>query len=269
MRRHLPQPVVVENRPGGGGNIAADLVARSEPDGYTLLLGASSLVQNAAVFQRLPYDPLKDFTPISEVAYYSLVVIAGPKLNVTSVQDVIAAARARPGEITYSSAGIGTPTHLAGELFAQQAGLQMTHVPYSGAAPGQTALLAGQIDLIFQNPTQALPAVRAGQVRAIAVTALERTAELQDVPTVAESGFPGFEVGTWAAVFGPAGLPEARGRVIRDALHQTVAVREVAAAIGELGMAVRTSDSAQLAERMKEDLRKWTEVVQRAGIRAQ
>lgn len=269
LRTLLPQPIVVENRAGAGGNIAAEAVARAAPDGYTLLLGASSLVQNAAVFGHLPYHPIRDFSPVSEVAYYSLILVAGPKLTVRSVEELVAAAKARPGELTYSSAGVGTPTHLAGELFAQRAGIDITHVPFAGAAPGQAALLGGQVDFVFQNPVQALPAIRGGQLRALAVTAAERSVALPDVPTVAESGYPGFEAGTWGAVFGPASMPPEVVAALREKIQEVLRMPELVSVFAVQGLEVRDAGPERLAEIMREDLQKWTEVVRRAGIRAE
>src|SRR6187399_2620660 len=200
------QPVIVENRGGAGGNLGAEVVARAAPDGYTLLLNASSHVINASLYEKLPYDPIKDFTPVSEVASYMLVLVVHPSVSATSVKDFVAFAKAKPDGLSVANAGIGTPTHLAAVLFAQAAGVNLIHVPYRGAAPASTDLIAGQVPAMFNNPVNAVPQVRASTLRALAATGSKRLSLLPDLPTVAESGYPGFETRTWYGLFGPAGL---------------------------------------------------------------
>ena len=201
------QPVVVENRAGAAGNIGSDMTAKASPDGYTLLLIASSHVINSALYDKLPYDPIKDFTPISQVAYYSLVLVAHPSVPAQSLTELVALAKAQPGKLALVSAGNGTPTHLTAELFRTAAQIDFLHVPYKGAAPATNDLLAGQGQLMFNNPVSALPHVTAGKLKALAVTGTQRSALAPDIPTIAESGYPGFEAGTWYAFLAPAGLP--------------------------------------------------------------
>ncbi|WP_431271500.1 tripartite tricarboxylate transporter substrate-binding protein [Dankookia sp. P2] len=188
------QPVIVENRGGAGGNIGAEAVARAAPDGHTLLLCASSHVQGAALYNRLPFDPIRDFTPVAQLAYYSLVLVVHPSVPAADLAEFEALLRARPGEVTITSAGVGTPTHLTAELFRSRAGVAFTHVPFGGAAPAHAALLGGQVQAMFHNPVMAVPAVQAGRLRALATTGAARAVALPAVPTLAESGYPGFEV---------------------------------------------------------------------------
>src|SRR6476660_2320909 len=201
------QPVIVENRGGAGGNLGAEVVARAAPDGYTLLLNASSHVINASLYDKLPYDPIEDFTPVSEVASYMLVLVVHPSAPATSVKEFVAFAKSKPDGLSVANAGLGTPTHLAAVLFAQAADINLVHVPYRGAAPASTDLIAGQTPAMFNNPVNAVPQVKSNNLRALAVTGSQHLSLLPGVPTVAESGYPGFETRTWYGLFGPAGMP--------------------------------------------------------------
>jgi len=202
------QPVIVDNRPGAGGNLGADFVARAAPDGYTLLMGAvATHAINPSLYARIPYDPVKDFTPVALVAVVPNILVVHPSLPVRTVKDLVALARARPGALNFASGSTGSTGHLAGELFKVLAGVDMTHIPYKGAAPAMQDLLAGQVQLMFDNLANALPQVKAGRLRAIAVTTLQRSPAAPDLPTVAESGLPGFDLSTWFGVMVPAGTP--------------------------------------------------------------
>ncbi|MDO8597688.1 MAG: tripartite tricarboxylate transporter substrate binding protein, partial [Sulfuricaulis sp.] len=201
------QPVVVENRGGAGGNIGAELVAKSAPNGYTLLINASSHVINASIYSKLPYDPIKDFTPVTEVASYMLVLVVHPSLPARSVKEFVALAKSKPGQLIVANAGRGTPTHLTAELFKIAARVDFVNVPYKGAAPANVDLIGGQALAMFNNPINALPQVAAGRLRALAVTGAKHLAIAPELPTIAESGYPGFEAGTWYGIFGPANLP--------------------------------------------------------------
>ena len=261
------QPVIIENRGGAGGNLGAEQVARAAPDGHTLLLCASSHVQGAALFRRLPYDPIRDFSPITQVAYYSLVVVVHPSVAATNLREFEQLLRARSGQVTITSAGVGTPTHLTAELFSIRAGLSFTHVPFAGAAPAHTALLAGQVQAMFHNPVLGVPAVRAGLLRAIATTGAVRAVALPDTPTLAESGYPGFDAGTWFAVLGPAGVPAPVVARIDADLRRVVALPAVRERFAALSLEPREIGPAPLAAIMAEELARWTEVIQRLGIR--
>ena len=202
------QPVVVDNRAGAGGNIGADLVAKSAPDGYTLLMGAvATQAINPALYSKIPYDPIKDFAPVALVAQVPNILVVNPSVPVKSVKELIEFARAKPGTLNFASGSTGSTGHLAGELFNTMAGVKMVHIPYKGAAPAMADLLSGQVQLMFDNLASSLPNVKAGKLRALAVTTLARSPAMPDLPTIAESGLPGFDLTTWFGLLVPAGTP--------------------------------------------------------------
>lgn len=261
------QPVIVENRAGAAGNIGSDMTAKAAPDGYTILLIASSHVINSALYDKLPYDPIKDFTPLSQVAYYSLVLVAHPSVPAQSVSELVALAKAQPGKLALVSAGNGTPTHLTAELFRTAAQIDFLHVPYKGAAPATNDLLAGQGQLMFNNPVSALPHVTAGKLKALAVTGTQRSALAPDIPTIAESGYPGFEAGTWYAFLAPAGLPpEISKKLSRDIVAITKH-EDLKARLAKMGIEALGSTPEQLSEVMQADLIKWSAVIRNANIK--
>ena len=261
------QPVVIENRGGAGGNIGAAAVARAVPDGYTLLLNASSHVINASLTENLPYDPIKDFTPISEIASYMLVLVVHPSMAATTLKDFIDVARARPDGLTVANAGSGTPTHLAAVLFAQAAGLNFVHLSYRGAAPATNDLLAGHVVAMFNNPVNAVPQAKANSLRAIAVTGSKRLPLLPDLPTIAESGYPGFETRTWYGLFGPAGLPpEYVAKLFADT-HWALHSPDVAEKLAAQGWDILGSAPADFALVLKSELDKWSALVKGAKIK--
>jgi len=260
------QPVIVENRGGAGGNIGAEHIARATPDGYSLLVAASSHVQGAALYRRLPFDPIRDFTAITMVAYYSLVVVVHPSVPATNLREFEQAMRAANGGFTITSAGVGTPTHLTAELFAMRAGLQFTHVPFAGAAPAHTALLAGQVNAMFHNPVLSVPAVQAGRLRAIATTGAQRSAALPEIPTVAESGYPGFDAGTWMAVIGPANMPPAIVEKIDADLKRVVAQPAMRQRLAGQSLEPRDIGPEPLTRIMVEELERWTQVIRRLNL---
>jgi tripartite-type tricarboxylate transporter receptor subunit TctC len=261
------QAVVIENRGGAGGNIGAAVVARAAPDGYTLLLNASSHVINASLTENLPYDPIKDFTPISEVASYMLVLVAHPSLPASTVKEFVDLARARPDGLTVANAGSGTPTHLAAVLFAQAAGLNFVHLSYRGAAPATNDVLAGHVLAMFNNPVNAVPQAKANSLRAIAVTGSKRLSLLPDLPTIAESGYPGFETRTWYGLFGPAGLsPEHVAKLFADT-HWALHSPDVAEKLAAQGWDILGSAPADFAVVLKSELDKWSTVVKGAKIK--
>jgi len=202
------QPVVVDNRAGAGGNIGADLVAKSRADGYTLLMGAvATHAINPSLYSKMPYDPVKDFAPVALVAQVPNILVVNPAVPANTVRELIELARARPGYLNFASGSTGSTGHLAGELFNTMAGVKMVHIPYKGAAPAMADLLAGQVQLMFDNLASALPHVKAGKLRALAVTTLARSPAMPDLPTIAESGLPGFDLTTWFGLMVPAGTP--------------------------------------------------------------
>ena len=262
------QPVIVENRGGAGGNLGAEVVARSPGDGYTLLLNASSHVINASLYEKLPYDPIKDFTPVSEVASYMLVLVVHPSVPATSVKEFVAYAKSKPDGLSVANAGIGTPTHLAAVLFAQAAGVNIVHVPYRGAAPASTDLLAGQVPAMFNNPVNAVPQVRANKLRALAATGSKRLSLLPELPTIAESGYPDFETRTWYGLFGPAGLPAEVVRKLHADVGKALSNPDVASSLVAQGWDITVSSPEQFSAVLQSELNRWSAIVKRAGIKA-
>ena len=264
----LKQQVVVDNRGGAGGSIAADLVAKSPPDGYTLLMGTvGTSAINASLYKHLAYDPIESFTPLAAVASGPIAVVVGPGLAVRSLAELVAQARARPGSITYGSAGNGTPGHLAGALFASAAGIELTHVPYKGSAPAVTDLLGGQIPLMFDPLQSVLPHIVNGKLRALAVTSRGRATLLPDVPTVAEAaGLAGFETTAWWAVFGPAKMPAGVTARLTAEIERIVRSPEYERRLGNLGVQPFTNKATSLAAFQKSEAAKWGKAVRDAGI---
>jgi tripartite-type tricarboxylate transporter receptor subunit TctC len=263
----LGQPVVVENRPGANGNIGAEAVAKSPPDGYTLLMSSGGAFSvNPHLYTKLPFDPLKDLEPIAAAARILVFLVVKPDLPAKSVNEFVALARANPGKLSYGSPGSGSSPHIATAMFARAAGIQVTHVPYKGAAPALTDLLGGQLDFMF-DPGIGLGQVRAGKLRLLAVGSPKRSPLFPDTPTVAESGIAGFDADSWFGFYAPAGLPPdvaARlNREINRAL-QTPAVRDRIAAIG--GELVAMS-AAELAEVQRKDRERFGAVIREAGIK--
>ncbi|MBY0332146.1 MAG: tripartite tricarboxylate transporter substrate binding protein [Acetobacteraceae bacterium] len=263
------QPVVVENRPGAGGTIGTDLVARAAPDGTTLLIAASAHVMNPPVMARLPFDPIRDFTPVINLAFHPMVLAVHPAVPVRSVPEFIAAARARPGGLTMVSSGVGTSSHLVTALFAQSVGIELTHVPFNGAAPAQAAILGGQVQAGFLNATIAVAPIQSGALRGLAVTAERRWRDLPEVPTMPELGHAGVLAGSWYGVLAPAGLPAG----LRDRIHA-----DMAAALAQPALRTRIMAAGldpievgpeAFAAQLAAELATWTRVVREAGIRAE
>ena len=262
------QTVLVENRAGAAGNIGSEITAKAAPDGHTILLVASSHVLNSALYDKLPYDPIRDFTPISQVAYYPLLLVAHPSVPANSLKELVALVKAQPGKLALVSAGNGTPTHLTAELFRAAAGIDFLHVPYKGAAPATNDLLAGQGQLMFNNPVSAMPHVKTGKLKALAVTSAQRAAIAPEIPTIAESGYPGFEAGTWYAFLAPAGLPR---EVLNKLSTDIVAVTQVAdlrTRFAGMGVDALGTTPAQLTAIMHAELEKWSRVIRAANIKA-
>jgi tripartite-type tricarboxylate transporter receptor subunit TctC len=261
------QPVVVENRGGAGGNIGAELAARAAPDGYTLLVNPSNHVINASLYDKLPYDPLADFTPLTEMASYMLVLVVHPSVPATTLNEFVAWARAQPKGLAIANASTGSPTHLTAALFAQAAGLDFVHVSYRGAAPANADLLGGQVKAMFNNPINALPQIKAGSLRALAVTGRERLALLPDVPTVAEEGYPGFEASTWYGLFAPAGVPPALAAKISADAIAALKLPDVQEKLSQQGFDVIAGDASAFAALLKTELAKWAAVIKAAGLK--
>jgi tripartite-type tricarboxylate transporter receptor subunit TctC len=262
------QPVVAENRAGANGSIAAQLVAKAHGDGYTLLLHASSMVINPLLYKSVGYDLYKDFTPISLVFDYKLIVVAHPSFAPNTIPELVAAAKANPGGISYASAGgVGAPTHLSVEMFKQMAGIDILHVPYAGGAPAVNDLLSGNVQLMFNNPAQSLPYIKAGKMKALATTGSKRMEHAPDLPTVAELGYPGYDVGTWYALWGPAGLPAPITEKIASAVQSILKKPEVKALLFDQGLTVIGSTPAELATFQKAEQERWGKVITAANIK--
>jgi tripartite-type tricarboxylate transporter receptor subunit TctC len=262
------QPVFVENRPGAGGNIGADQVAKSVPDGYSLLLGGVPHAISASLYSKLPYDLAKDLTAIAEIASFPSVIVLHPSLPAQSVKELIALARARPGQLSFGSAGVGSPNHLALELFDTMAGVSMTHVPYKGSGQLIGDLLAGQVQLASMGTPVALPHVQSGKLRAIAVTGAARSSLLPEVPTVSEAGLPGFEVTSWYGVFGPAGLPAKIVAKLNSGIGAAVTAPDVRERLAALGAEPSLKAPDEFGRYVREEIAKWAKVVKDSGAKA-
>jgi len=261
------QAVVIENRPGANGNIASQLIARSAPDGSVFMLHSSSMVINAIMYKAPGYDPFADFTPISQVFDYKLIVVVHPSVPVTSLKELVDLAKAKPGYITYASAGgAGAPTHLSVEMFKQRAGIDLVHVPYQGGAPSTNDLLAGHVMMMFNNPLGSLQYIKAGQLRGLAVTGLERNPLAPDLPTVAELGYPGFDVGTWFAIWGPAGLPPEIVKTASEGIMRVARMPDVVERLRANGMNSIGGSPDALAQVMRVDHERWGKVMREAKI---
>ena len=264
----LGQPVVVENKPGASTVVAASIVAKAPPDGYTLLLGASTtLTLNPAIRQSLPYDPITSFTPIALVADMSLVLVAGNEVAASTLQDVVALAKAAPDKFSYGSFGTGSSVHFGGEMLKSAAGIRMLHVPFNGSAPSLSALMGGQVQVAVDTVVATTPLIKAGKIKPIAVLSAKRLPLLPQVPTVAESGYPGFEMGTWFAVVAPAGLPPAVQRTLEQALASVASTPEMRKRLAEIGLAYAYGNGAALTARIEAELPLMRTVARRSDIR--
>lgn len=269
LSESLGQTVMVDNKPGAGGNIGAEFVSKSAPDGYTLLMGSiGTHAINVSLYPRLPYDAERDFQPVSLVTTNTNLVVVNPSFAVNSIAELIAYAKANPGKLNYGTAGAGTSQHLAAELFKTTAGIDFVHVPYKGAGPAIIDLLAGQIPLMFVDPSTSLAHIRAGRLRALAVTAGKRIPQLSNVPTVAESGLPGFEVNAWFGVFVPAGTPREIVSRLNADIVRALAGPEVRERLLVLGVEPVTSTPEQFGAFVKSEIAKWGRVVRQSGARA-
>jgi tripartite-type tricarboxylate transporter receptor subunit TctC len=262
----LGQPVVVDNRPGASGTIAAGQVARATPDGSTLLVDASSFAVNPALFSKLPYDTATAFDPLGVVAQFANVLVCTPSFEARSLADVLKLARAKPGQLAYASSGNGSAQHLAGALFENLARVELNHVPYRGGGPALTDVMAGQVPLFFANVASSLGHIQAGKLRALAVTSRLRTRALPDVPTMEEAGVKGHEVLEWNPVLAPAGLPPATRASLVAALRRAKDDPEVVGRIRALGGDVFAGDDQQAAAFLKQQQQLWGQVVRQRGI---
>jgi len=263
------QSVIVENKPGAGGNVATDHVARSAPDGYTILLGSvGSLAVAPHLIAKLPYDPLRDLAPITMAVEFANVLVVNPSLPASTLAEFVKLAKEKPGTVTYGSSGIGGAGHLAGELLKLMAGIDIVHVPYKGGGPAMQGMLGGQVSSIFATPVTAGPHVRAGKIRAIATTGATRSAYLPDVPTIAESGYPGYEATNWYAFLAPAGTPKPVLERLHRELVQVLKAPDVREQLDKQGMEAKPGTPEELAKYMEREYATWGRVVREAKIQA-
>ena len=262
------QPVVVDNRPGAGGTLGADHVAKSAPDGYTLLLGVTGTnAISGALYPKLPYDVAKDFAPVSLVVSSPLVLVRNPAFAPRTVQELVAAARAKPGSVSFGSPGNGTSMHLTGEMFKLAAKVSMLHIPYRGSAGALQDLMGGQIDTMWGDFLVVWPQLEAGKLQAMAVTSKERHRMLPRVPTVVESGYPGFEALSWQGLFAPAGTPPALVEQLNRDVNKALASADIQEYFGSRGFALGGSGAAEFQAFIEGEVRKWTRIVQASGAK--
>jgi tripartite-type tricarboxylate transporter receptor subunit TctC len=259
----------VDIRPGAGGTIASDAVAKAPPDGYTLLLPAFSHAVNPSLISKLPYDTLRDFTPIVLFASTANMLVTHPSIPAKTVRELIAFAKARPNQLTYGSAGNGTASHLAGELLNTMGGVSITHVPYKGIAPAHTDTMGGQISMMFDSLVTAIPAVKAGRLRAFGVTTLKRWPGAPDVPTMSEAGLAGYEVNSWYGVMGPAGLSKEIVQRLNAEVIRSMAAPDARERLYSIGAEPMSNTPEEFAAYIRSEMAKWDKVVKAAGIRAE
>ena len=269
LSENLGQQVIVENRSGASGNIGTEFVAKSAPDGYTLIIQTIPFVANQFLLSRVPYDPIKDFAPVSLVTSSPSLITVHPSVPARSVKELIALARARPGQLNYSGAGIGTNPHIAGELFNLLAGVDIVAVQYKGGGPADIAVLGGEVQMTFGNVSQEVGYVNSGRMRALAVTSAKRSPALPDLPTVAEAGVPGYEFITWHGILAPKATPRAIVNMLNDQLKKVLTAPGQAQQWRERGLDVVASSPEEFAAHIEREQKKWGDVIKQRGIKAE
>jgi tripartite-type tricarboxylate transporter receptor subunit TctC len=265
----LGQPLVIDNRPGATGNIAAEIVAKAPPDGYTLAFTfANILTVNRSLYPRIAFDSLKDFAPITQLGTAQFVLVVHPSVAAKSVGELIALAKAKPRSLNYASSGPGGPLHLAAELFKLRADVDIVHIAYKGGGPAATAVLAGEVQILFGSVASTIPHVKSGRLRALATTGLKRSALVPDLPTLDESGFPGFNVTGWDAILAPAGTPRAIVNRLHTETVKALQLNEVRTAFNNVGYEVTGTTPEQLTEIIRRESAMWAKLVKEADIRA-
>jgi tripartite-type tricarboxylate transporter receptor subunit TctC len=266
----LGAPFVVDNRPGAGGNVAGEVVAHAEPDGYTLLMGNNSiLATNANLYARIDFDPVKDFAPISLIGTQANILVVNPNVPVNSVAELIDYAKANPGKLNFASSGYGAAAHLAGELFKTMTHIDIVHVPYKGAGPALQDVISGQDQMMFATAASVIGMIKSGQVRALAVTTLKRTAILPDLPTINELGIKGFEASTWHGLVAPAGTPKDVISTLHRATILALSDDEVRQSLGKLGIDIVGDTPEEFSAYIQAEIPKWAEVIKESGAKAQ
>ena len=264
----LGQPIVIDNRPGAGATIGAEIAAKSPPDGYTIFMASNTThAINPHLYQKLGYDPIRDFAAVSQIASLANILVVHPSLPARSLRQLTALAKSRPGELHFGSPGNGTPAQLAGVMYNQAAGVQTVHVPYRGSGPALTSLLSGETQFMFGSMTSAIPLVKAGRLRALAVTGSKRSGAVPDVPTVAESGYPGFEATTWYGIAVPAGTPPAIVTRLHAAIVKVLAIPDMRAAFEAQGAETVGNAPAEFAAYIAAELKRYAKIVRDSGMR--
>ena len=267
LSEQLGQPVVVDNRPGATGNIAAEIVARGQADGYSLLMATASIAIAPGLYPGLPFDPLKDFTPVTMVASVPLILVVNPAVPARSVAELVQATKAKPRSLNYASVGNGSPQHLSGELFRMMAGVDIVHIPYRGGAPAVTAVLGNEAQLFFAGMPPALPHVKSGRLRALAVTTAKRSPAAPDVPTMIEGGLAGFEADNWHAILAAQGTPQPIIAKLNAEIARSLRLADVRERLGNEGAEATSSTPAELGAFMKSEVGKWAKVVKASGAK--
>jgi tripartite-type tricarboxylate transporter receptor subunit TctC len=262
------RPVIIENKPGAGGNLGTEIAAKAPADGYTILMGTVANAISTSLYKKLNYDFVKDFTPVTLVATTPLVLAANPKFPASNIKEVIAYAKDKPGKVNFGSGGIGTSNHLAGEMLKSMAGIDMLHVPYKGTPAAHSDLLSGQVNLMFDNIVAVMPHLKSGRMKAIAVTSAKRVSTLPNVPTVAESGVPGFDAVSWIGALVPTGTPKDIVNKLNTDLVAVIGMPDVKERLSASGAELAGSTPEQLAEHIRKETEKWAKAVKASGATA-
>lgn len=266
---NLGQSIVIDNRPGAGGNISAEIVAKSQPNGYTLLMGVAAVfTTNQSLYSKLPFDPERDFAPVTQLGTYQFILVVHPSVPIKSVGELVALVKTKPGSLNYASSGVGSPLHLAAELFKSRAGIDLVHVAYKGGGPAALAVLAGETQLLFGSVASSLPHVKTGRLRALAVTGAKRLPIAPELPTIAELGYPGFDVTGWDSVVAPRATPREIIARLNSEIVKVLRVPEVSAQILNIGYESTGTTPDELATIIKTETATWAKVIKDANIRA-